>query len=299
MKIKKFLLFLVLESILVVLFVRADSTFFLKLSGGVGFLKNGGDLKRWMESRSADWKDWGMQGSWSYEFSSLISEPTLEAGIKIISPFSVCLGVGYLPKKWTETYDASSPFEAAGNRTTWTEKIQLDIVPLTFSGLLSFPISIADINIQGGIGYYAAKFKYSMSGTELDPNRLGKPKYQWTFSETFESSRIYKLGYHFDLGLDFNLSSQLSISVDAFYRKVDFTDIKGTKHYKSEQTWVGGSEFIEGSESDVIWILENIPGPAGETRYHLEFWNHYDPPDKPFLFSLDGIFLRAGLKIRF
>ena len=264
----------------------------------MGYLQNGGDLKMWMTNRSDNWKYRGYLGSVDYKFSALIPEAALEVGVKVFPWFGLCLSAGYLPKKWIATLDVTAPWDTPGNTIKLTESVQARFLPLSLSGLFSLPLSFLDINFQGGVAYYLAQFDYSLTGNVLNPNNAGKLNYRWAYAESFETTNISRFGYHLGLGLEFKLSSHMGLVVETRYRKVKFTDIKGSRHYKSNEIWAGGSSSREESEPDVTWELESSLAPWGGRTYHCEFVKHIEPPARPFVINLDGLFLTAGVKIR-
>jgi hypothetical protein len=147
---------------------------------------------------------------------------TLEFIYQFHPNFSLAIGTGYISRMLN---GSSGLFSSSAESDSYKEfslspELRSEINPLYLSCIFSFPVmGGVKANFIGGIGYYIGNIKCTTEKLEI------KSGYLLHLSGLFESN-AHSLGFHAGAGVDFDLSLNLFLSVEALYRVVNFTEFK-------------------------------------------------------------------------
>lgn len=183
------------------------------------------------------------------------------------------LGNGYISKKMNgQTFEYSPPIMPPELEQVFEvhPSFSMEAIPICLSSHLSLPLgSSFELNVMGGIGFYFIKLE-SVTKWYTVYRTMG-PSYTDTWNFRGKSNDF---GYHLGAGLDFDLSLNLFLSVQAVYR------FAGLKHIRSEEI----SERLT-----TAFYLDQIMGEdfSEEYNYHISE------------LSLTGFSFWIGLKFRF
>ena len=161
-----------------------------------------------------------------------------------------------------------------------------DVLPLTFSGYLFFPISDkCQVYIKGGPGYYWARFGYEIATIALgDEDRIsGK-------------ARSGSLGFHGGLGAEYKISGRFALFAEAEGRYAKFTN------------WIGDEKHNDVEiSSAAVWYTDQMYAAHSDLRQYYPFIAvGNDPPQSPldknvrrFAVDFSGLQIQAGVRIGF
>jgi hypothetical protein len=301
----------IIKTILVLLLVptfticaKGGSKFSIKISGGMNYLTNGGDMKDWFGSEKSYYQWLGTQPNYSvssnWEFGNSVIDLNFEGLYQISYKLGIGMGVGYLKKSWNPnsniTYDYG---ESSGtDNLIYSIKSDAKIIPLT----LSLYYSILQkkgfaVNLTAGLGYYLGVMKFEEESNYTFPSQNDfKCNY-----EAYTETKSNKIGFHIGWGIEKSISSRISLSIDVIYRKVRFDELKGDRVWKESVTEAGTSNETSGKDTNqTLWY--------GSYQWQGNSYKRavFDgsKPDwmnnaQPFKFGLDGLLLKGSIKIRF
>jgi hypothetical protein len=203
-----------------------------------------------------------------------------EVGIEV-DKYAAGISVGYLAR----TFDIESHFESADSDYVedYTRNYSFSAVPIFFYihyKVVNSRFLKAFLTI--GEGVYLATYKDERAMTFENSNK--------TFADSYVKARKNHLGFHAGVSLDFNITRNLALFVDAGYRLVNFKEIKADEYYEDdfEQELNEDQEFYYG----ISRITEEGRFTAGEGGG--TFWD-----ELPAELNMNGFSLNVGLKIIF
>jgi hypothetical protein len=203
-----------------------------------------------------------------------------EVGIEV-EKYAAGISVGYIGRK----YDIESHFEAATSdlEEDYTRSYSFSAVPIFFYihyKVVNSRFLKAFFTI--GEGVYLATYKDDRAITFENSDR--------TFVDSYVKARKNHLGFHAGVSLDFNITRNLALFVDAGYRLVSFKEIKADEYYEDdfEQEFNEDQEFYYG----ISRITEDGRLTAGPGIGI--FWD-----ELPAEFNMNGFSLNVGVKIIF
>lgn len=327
-------------------------TFGFSLSGGMSNI-NGGDFNQYITDYNlwaADYNDYWGGDYYMVDWKEMKWMPKFggEFFARFGQNFGVGLGVEYIKKSnpgtidylsdeaYTDYYSGYYIVDQYYDSQIETIDQTLTVIPITLSFYGFLPLGgQAEAYVKAGLGYYLGKFTttwaaewvdeyhmlwYYNSGAEWDPH----------YHDIYEGSNEYgldvtcnTLGFHFGAGLNFNLSSNIALFAEAFYRMVNFKDWQGTGTYDFHEVnrW-GWTNDVAGANppytettnfSDSItgklWSYDDIWSYL-DTGSYSEYWLYEagDEPDeipdwtenvRPTEINLNGFNFKVGIKIFF
>jgi hypothetical protein len=329
-----------------------DIRFGFSLSGGMGNI-DGGDFNKYILGQNnlvADYNDYWGEDFYTIDWKEMKWLPKFggEVFARFGKYFGVGLGVEFISKSnpgaweygyddtWTDYYSGFYRVFDDYYHSWYTIDQKLSVIPITLSFYGYLPMGPqAEAYVKAGLGYYLGTFTTDMTvdteyiyndnwyynnGAEWDPH----------YHETGESTSLYTLdatcntlGFHFGAGFNFNVSNNIAVFAEAFYRIVNFKDWQGTGTYDVE--WVdrwGWTNFTHsndlpatdsGSYSDSttgrLWSYDDIWDYL-DTGSYLTYWLYEagnEPEEysgwtenvRPTEFNLNGFTFKVGIKISF
>ncbi len=212
---------------------------------------------------------------------------TLEFIYQFHPNFSLAIGTGYISRMLNGSSGLFSSSEEGDSYKEFSlsPELRSEINPFYLSCIFSFPvIGGVKANFIGGIGYYIGNIKCTADKLEI------KSGYLLHLAGLFKSN-AHSLGFHAGAGVDFDLSLNLFLSVEALYRVVNFRKFK--THV------ISGSAFYFASSAEE---MENLVAADSTFLYELQFFGEEDVGDIDYRisnFSYSGFSFRAGLKFKF
>lgn len=238
---------------------------------------------------------WHMNSD-NYNFSSVKGKRmspgmdiTLEFIYQFHPNFSLAVGTGYISRRLNGSSGLFSSSEEGDSyqEFSFSPELRSEINPFYLSGIFSFPVmGGVKANFIGGIGYYIGNIKCTTEKLEF------KSGYLLHVAGLFESN-AHSLGYHVGAGVDFDLSLNLFLSVEALYRVVNF------REFKTKLIPFSGSAFYFAASAEE---MENLVAADSTFLYELQFFGEEDVGDIDYRisnFSYSGFSFRAGLKFKF
>lgn len=230
-----------------------------------------------------------------YNFSSVKGKRTspgmditLEFIYQFHPNFSLAVGTGYISR----TLNGSSGFFSSSDEGDSYKEFSLspefrsEIYPFYLSCIFSFPVMGGiEANFIGGIGYYIGNIECTTANMKIESGNL-------LYLTGLFKSNAHSLGYHAGAGIDFDLSLNLFLSVEALYRVVNFREIKTHLIPLS-----GFAAFFPSAAEE----MENLAADS-TFLYELQFFGEEDVGDIDYRisnFSYSGFSFRAGLKFKF
>lgn len=320
------------------------------LGGGMSNI-NGGDFNqaiRGWNSLYTDLNDYYDKTYYTVDWKELkwLTNFRGEIFARIGKYFGVGLGVEFMKKSNPGTivynYDNTQKFQwttyytnvviADDQTSTWDQSIS--VIPLTLNLYGYFPLSDKiDLFANLGPGYYLGTAEttrkidetyiekgtdYYNNGNLYPPHYYDKQIYNYNYQGKVTCNAI---GFHFGAGLNYKLTSLITLYGEAFYRTAKFDEWEGTGSYDStlkrnwgsvtnpdgpgpnnstttsDDTWTGKVWYYDYHDSDLNTKLYG--------RYFL--YEPGDEPDtsasiknvRPASFNINGFSFRAGIKIGF
>jgi len=283
---------------------KTNSGLAITIIGGLAFIP-GGDMKEWFDSEARYYRWLGEQSNYNtqsdYPFSHSAFLPGLEVECKITPQIGLSLGAGYFKKSWepssTVTYSYGGDLSIDTLKQSF--KREVTIVPVTITGMYIVPVhNKLDINLLAGLGYYITDFSFSDEATYSWPNAPEQQNYQYTHSTALKSSPGV-LGFHFGAGLEIELFSHVSMSIDVLYRIARVAKIKGNVDWKESTSWNNYQKSGSGKLDDqTLWHGKYTWAGTSYVRAAIdEIQPSWLEGARAFEFSLNGLALRAGIKI--
>lgn len=321
------------------------------LSGGVSNI-NGGDFNRYIRDSNAFAADanryWsGYLYSYSADWKEVrwLARLSGEIYIRFGETFGVGLGAEFYNKTNPGTLgsDYFYPFMEYGSGSYALCEVSKDLItrisqtltvtPITLSFYRFLPVGPhAEAYVKLGVGYYRAKLAsdlveameyiykeiwYENGGALLPPH------YQYRQSEAYTESWEAKgktIGFHLGAGFNLNLSNNIALFGETFYRSANFKEWPGTG--KSE-TWEYASWGWTNQAAPLVlpysweknthrklngrlWFYEDID-PRLTTEYYGKYVMLRTAPSpttstrnfRPAEINLDGFTFKAGIKVFF
>lgn len=310
--------------------------------GGGASLIDGGDLNGTIRGYNEFIKDWNdyYQTDYSIDWKEFgwIQNLKAEVLLNLSNSFRLGLGLEYLAETQKGSMalnDADSGtfndisfyynYSLEDNFSSWPQP-KLTVIPVTCDLYFFIPLGKkAEVFFKGGVAYYWGKLKYNESylrDYKYQADYYGNDdtfRYSWIDNYTEDGNRTYEakcnqLGYQAGIGLDFKLSSLVSLVVEANYRYVNFKDWSGNGSESLSWTEESGRSDLEttttsGDESDSwagkIWYYELYD--SGLNKQYQRIFLHEEAPEandwiknvRQAEINLNGFSLRAGIKITF
>lgn len=283
-----------------------EALFSLKISGGMSRIYDGGDLKKWFNGDKA-YFDWlGTQQNYStksnYPFKQDEPEGNFEVIFKPLNYIGVSLGLGYMKRRWDSSAEVN--YNYGGNlgseKIELASKDELNVVPVTLSLIFSIPYKFLKANLYAGWGYYYANVKFNMESKYSWTNFPERENYKHHYTSSL-TTHSEGSGFHGGIGIEIKIISHLSVSIDALLRNVKLGDIKGELKWRELLEWSGYKSENSGSEKDqTLWFGSfKINGNQFERAIFSGEKPSLFDNTRPFNFSLNGTYIKAGIVLSF
>lgn len=185
---------------------------------------------------------------------------------------------------------------SAGNQITamsYEPEIQVSM-PIKLSVYYALhPRKSRNIFFTAGIGYYEGRMKEYLKYEVTTPSG----GYSW-ITRYWETDRKYSLGFHGGVGMEYILTKNLTLTIEACGRYVRINDFKGRLQYETSD-----SVYIEEAGSLYYFTRYDL---GIDARYaDLEVWE--TPPDitawdlddlRKAALDLSGVLLKIGIRIK-
>ena len=191
----------------------------------------------------------------------------------------------------TYTYEGS-----AGNQITaigYEPEIQVSM-PIKLSVYYALhPRKSRNIFFTAGIGYYEGRMKEYFKYEVTDPSG----GYGWS-TRYWETDNKYSLGFHGGVGMEYFLTKNLTLVMEACGRYVRINDFKARTRYETSD-----SLYIERAGS--LYYFTMYDDGIGARYADLEVWEK--PPElsiwdiddvRKAALNLSGVLLRIGIRIK-
>ncbi len=326
----------------------SDVRFGFSLSGGIGNI-NGGDFNLMIRDQNAfvaDYNDEIMDEYW-IDWKEMKWLPKFGGDLyaRFGRYFGVGLGVEYIkktnPGSMGVEYEDSMTEYHTGYYTVYSETYStittisqtLTVIPITLSFYGFLPVGPrAEAYVRAGAGYYLGKLAsdqsdvgemiyhenyYLNSGSPYPPHYHAK--IAGSGSETWEAT-CNAFGAHFGAGFNFDVSNNLALFAEAFYRMVNFKDWRGSLTGGSDVRfyagWTNATDASNLPQIDSIsyddafdgglWFFEDIWESLATGAYG-QYGMYEDAPEedgwtdnvRPFELNLNGFTFKVGIKISF
>jgi len=329
--------------------------FGFSLSGGMGNI-NGGDFN----STIVDWNTfvsdyndyYGPDQTYAIDWKEMSWLPKFggEFLVRFGDYFGIGLGAEYIRKSNHGTMDYMNAYSYR-DWYYWSFSFYIDtiydytknfvidqtlsVIPITLSFYGYLPLGPqAEAYVKAGAGYYLGKLTsewsqswnmvyhenwYLANGTPW-PDHYHETEVG-SYLDTSEAT-CNALGFHFGAGFNFNVSGNIALFAEAFYRMVDFKDWQGTGAYDGTYTFKYGWTDSTGpdglpysstynyddSYNGKLWYYDDVwPWLDGENYGQYWMYEAGDEPDegtytdnvRPFELNLNGFTFKVGIKIFF
>jgi hypothetical protein len=280
------------------------SRFSIKLTGGVAFLP-GGDLKNWFSSETAYDRWLGKQPGYmtqsSYPYGRTVFLPEVEIIWQASRRFGLSAGAGYLRKTWTASSSVRYDFGGALGRDDLrlARRREARVVPLMLSAIYSVPLGRdIKINLQAGLDYHLASFRFADDTTYSWPNAPGQPSYLDHSTTKFEP-RAGAVGAHFGVGAERALSSRLSLILDVLYRAAEVRELRAYLNEQDDISWTGHqSSSSPALRNQTLWFGKTTwAGTTYTQAVYAEAKPDWLDGVRALRFGQGGFVLRVGIKI--
>ncbi|MFB0565548.1 MAG: hypothetical protein ACETWK_07700 [Candidatus Aminicenantaceae bacterium] len=269
---KKKIFFLIIIFVLLLSHSLLSKNVYVKLAFGLG---SGGDVEDVLLTQ-IEYSDYMSMGQ--EQRQSLGQDIYLEFIYQLNSYISFSVGNGYISKLLRGKVSQFTPPESSAFKGDYflEPEFAASAIPICFSAICSFPVSsVLRVNFTGGVGYYIGTFE---NKSKWRTNIAGFSTWEYR-SWNFEG-KCNTVGYLFGAGFEIDVSLNLCLTVDAFYRDVNFDNIKSSGEIGD--TTLSYIKFYEGSGGI---SLEKLPSVDFDYRIKQT--------------SLSGYSVRAGLKFKF
>lgn len=259
--------------------------FYIKLTGN-GSFSSAGDFGDFIDRKEAFFADFAADSRYTIALTkqSFFRGFGGEIGIEV-KKHAVGISAGFMAKKFTVDYHYAANNSNYESSYLW--EYEFSAVPI----FLFIHYKVVDSRfikafLTLGEGVYLATYKDNREATYENA--------QLTFINSGIKARKAHLGFHAGISVDFNISRNLALSLDAGYRLSKFENIKTTGFYEDDNQDVP----LEGV---LHYKYYNVEGETGDTEFGIDA---SDPPrnkweDLPAVLNLNGVSITLGLKITF
>jgi len=259
--------------------------FYIKLTGN-GSFSSAGDFGDFITRKEAFFADFATDSRYTV---TLTKQPFFrgfggEMGIEV-KKHAVGISAGYMAKKFTVDYHYAA--DNSNYESTYLWEYEFSAVPI----FLFIHYKVVDSRfikafLTLGEGVYLATYRDNRAATFENA--------QLTFINSGIRARKAQLGFHAGISVDFNISRNLALSLDAGYRLSKFENMNATGSYEDDNQDVP----LEGV---LHYKYFNVEGETGDTEFGIDASN---PPrnkweDLPAVLNLNGFSVSMGLKIIF
>ncbi len=328
----------------------SEIRFGFSLSGGLGNI-NGGDFNRMIRDQNAFVADYNdeYEDQYSIDWKEMKWLPKFggEFNLRFGPNFGIGLGVEYIkktnPGMINQAYEESftdyglgyyEKFSQSYDSTTEISQA-LTVIPITLSLYGFLPLGPrAEAYVRAGAGYYLGRLAADESGAaEMVYNdnyywNDGTPwpphyhvKLEGSDAQSWEAT-CNTVGFHFGAGFNFNVSSNIALFGEAFYRLVNFKDWQGSLTQDAEirfyEGWTNSttpdnltlidSLSYDDSFDGQLWYLEDVWTDLATGAYGMYgMYESGDEPEentwtenvRPAEINLNGFTFRVGIRIFF
>ncbi|MHB8056250.1 MAG: LSm family protein [Candidatus Aminicenantales bacterium] len=260
------------------------------LSGGLGMI-NGGDYNSYIRDWNAycaDYNDYYGGDYYSIDWKEAKSMMDFKGEIlaRFGKNFGIGLGVEFLrkanPGNIALDFEESTRYTYASyyidfsdyENATWVYDQTLSVIPITLNLYYYIPLArLGEFYVNVGPGYYMGTLKSNLDYSDRwgyyneyhwNDGDLWPPHYKSDSQQT-ETDMIdatcNTIGFHFGAGFNYNISDNIALFGEAFYRLANFKNWTGTAgydyNYQRDYGWWTGSawstHYISTSSSDDTW----------------------------------------------
>lgn len=210
-----------------------------------------------------------------------------ELSVDITKNFSVGFGI--------DSYQADNPSSFSWSHPDYNDftievKPSLNIIPVKLNLYFAIPLAVKmKTYLNAGFGKYKVKGIFEYLETSRIPGQEGTFRSDITFDGTC-------LGLHGGLGLEYALSSNLSVIFEGIYRYAKLSEVDGRMRVRD---YSGMNTSVEGR----IWYFEYLD--ENTDQYLSGIWFGEKPQNgelrvvRELELDLSGFSLMIGIKIRF
>jgi opacity protein-like surface antigen len=317
------------------------SIFSFYLGGGMNNM-NGDDLNHNIRDSNIRYAELNEMGGhiWNniMEWEEIKCMPSFKGEIivNLFSRFGLGLGAEYIFKtnpristlsKYSNRGEVAVYYEQGAFTWTTQGEHKMTVLPLTLNVYSFIPISrVAELYLTGGVGYYMAVLKYNgferwnssylsdhfdSSGDLIDSYREQTSDDVTTEYEAKSNS----IGFQGGLGLDFKLTSTISLIAEGNYRIVNFKNWEGNRNTTTNRIekrfFLFGGTLIDesGTESEAfdgnLWFYEYHDRDLDNWYVSIDFFE--EAPEESTRrrsireaeINFNGFIFRIGVKVRF
>jgi opacity protein-like surface antigen len=298
------------------------------LTGGVSFI-NGGDLNNDIREFHKFISNLNGVPGWSANLDLAEMDYVLNFGGELVYQIKNNFGVGIGTEYLARTVEEPANYDYSDSTEYWwgtgfdhfnevnTHSYTLKAIPILLNLYYFIPLGKkTSISLNLGTGYYFGSYKHSSDfdgSSEYKEESWYYLDYLYDYSYTGvreDTTNATTFGFHGGIGIDFNLTSHIGIIIEARGRIVNFKDWEGDYFYEEsweEFEWLETYErifFDLGSEQEKetgkLWLI-SFTDRTTDSDYKTI--NVFDEEPEISLrqaeINLNGITLRAGIKIRF
>lgn len=230
-----------------------------------------------------------------YNFNSVKGERTspgmdftLEFIYQFHPNFSLAVGTGYISRKLNGSSGLFSSPEAGDSYKEFSlsPELRSEMNSFYLSCIFSIPVTGGvKANFIGGIGYYIGNIECTTANWNIKSG-------DWLYLTGLFKSNAHSLGFHAGAGVDFDLSLNLFLSVEALYRVVNFKKFKTRVIPPAglEAMFAPLAEEMENLAADSTFLFE-LQIISGEDVGNIDY--------RISNFSYSGFSFRAGIKLKF
>jgi hypothetical protein len=310
--------------------------FSLKLKAG-WVRMNGGDLNKSISGWERYYQD-RQSSSFSVSDTVREIHATYEAGLEALvrlrPRWSVGLGMticafsreGEISTNLTTQQDYTVSPSGSGTisleeATSQSPLYELRVIPVTLSVYYLLPLgSKYSLCLGAGAGLYLGQYSYkeaySYSFDYVDTHISGNKQVQYvdrssSAGDYSETAAAQAFGFHASVALDVRLSPSLSLTVEVLGRRanIDGWSGDGTDSYDWNHSWgpwgaYSDSGHVDESNSGKLWRVD-VPSSETGKLYPRVVFSDEEPVSaeytetRPASISLNGLSLRAGIKLKF
>ena len=255
---------------------------YIKLQG-YGSLSSAGDFGRFIDQKEMYYSTFESDPRYTI---SLSKQPFFrgfggEIGIEV-KKHAIGFSAGYISKKFSIDYRFEADTYDYENAFLWD--FEFSAIPL----FVFFHYKLIDsrfFNAYFTLGEGVYLFTYK------DTRAVTFKNAELEFINSEIKARQARLGFHAGISLDFNITRNIAIFIDAGYRLAKFKEIEADSFYEDDQQEAIGEGIL----------FYSVNQKSGDAEFRIDA---VDPPranweDISSILNLNGVSLAAGLKIIF